>query len=333
MEFRILGPLEVVDGERTLPLGARTRRALLAVLLLRRGQVVSVDEIVEALWGAEPPRTAEHSIQVYVSELRKVLGADPVADAPVAITLQPPGYAMRIPSEALDVNRSERLAERGRAAMAAGDPGAAAALLGEALDLWRGPPLADFAYDDFARGDIESLEELRLGTTEDRIDADLALGRHAETVAELQTLVDAHPFRERLRTSLMLALYRSGRQAEALQEFHRARTLLADDLGIDPGHELSGLAAAILAQDPALAWRPSATTEPSTQAPVGHSADEGTTQPVPPPPERSSARRIVSVRTCGTTITFAETYSGMRSTCRSRGGESGYGSNSMGQPG
>ncbi len=276
MEFKILGPLEVTEQGRSLPLGGRKPRALLAMLLLRHGRVRSVDELIGGLWGDEAPAGAEHGLQVYVSELRKLLGGG----EGVTITRREPGYVMEIPADALDLDRFERLRQRGRAALAANEPAEAGASLKEALALWRGAPLADFAFDEFARSEIDRLESLRLETTEDRIDADLASGEPVD-VSELRGLVEAHPFRERLRAALMLALYRDGRQAEALEESRRARALLADELGIDPGPRLVELETAILAQDPALI--PSATTE----APPG--ATEAPRAPVGP------SRRIVSV--------------------------------------
>jgi DNA-binding SARP family transcriptional activator/tetratricopeptide (TPR) repeat protein len=253
MEFRILGPLEVLDGDRRIPLGGRKRRALLALLILRRQQVVSVDELIDALWGDAPPKTAEHSVQVYVSELRKALGDDGSAD----VVHRPPGYVLDVSAAAIDVDRFDGLRERGRAALGDQDPARAAGLLADALAVWRGPALADFAYDDFARAEIERLEELRLGTIEDRLDADLALGRHGELVAELRALVDEHPARERLRADLMLALYRSGRQAEAVEVFHAGRAILGERYGLDPGARLVELASAILASDPSIDLAPS----------------------------------------------------------------------------
>ena len=247
MEFKILGPLEVTEQGRSLPLGGRKPRALLAMLLLRHGRVRSVDELIGGLWGDEAPAGAEHGLQVYVSELRKLLGGG----EGVTITRREPGYVMEIPADALDLDRFERLRQRGRAALAANEPADAGASLKEALALWRGAPLADFAFDEFARSEIDRLEGLRLETTEDRIDADLAAGEPVD-VSELRGLVEAHPFRERIRAALMLALYRDGRQAEALEESRRARALLADELGVDPGPRLVELETAILAQDPEL---------------------------------------------------------------------------------
>ena len=247
MEFKILGPLEVTEQGHSLPLGGRKPRALLAMLLLRHGSVRSVDELIEGLWGDEASGGADHGLQVYVSELRKLLaGGDGVT-----ISRRQPGYVMEIPADSLDLDRFERLRQRGRAALAANEPAEAGMSLKEALALWRGAALADFAFDDFARPEIDRLEELRLQTIEDRIDADLTAGEPAD-ISELRALVEAHPFRERIRAGLMLALYRDGRQAEALEESRRARALLADELGVDPGPRLVELETAILAQDPSL---------------------------------------------------------------------------------
>jgi len=217
-----------------------------------------VDELVDALWGDEPPKTADHSVQVYVSELRKALGGS--SDTSAIVIHRDPGYTLDVPETAIDLHRFDRLRAGGRTALEAADPARATELLGEALAVWRGGALADFTYDDFARGEIERLEELRLGTIEDRLDADLTLGRHGELVAELRSLVDEHPARERLRADLMLALYRSGRQAEAVEVFHAGRALLGDAYGLDPSGQLVDLASAILANDPALDLAPSADT-------------------------------------------------------------------------
>ena len=275
MQFKILGPLEVTEQGRSLQLGGRKPRALLALLLLRHGHVLSADELIEGLWGDEAPAGADHGLQVYVSELRKLL----VDGDGVTITRREPGYVMEIPTDSLDLDRFERLRQRGRAALAANEPAEAGASLKEALALWRGAALADFAFDDFARPEIDRLEELRLETIEDRIDADLTAGEPAD-ISELRALVEAHPFRERIRAGLMLALYRDGRQAEALEESRRARALLADELGVDPGPRLVELETAILAQDPALIPE-TRTTEAQAQA----------TEALPAGP----SRRIVTV--------------------------------------
>jgi YVTN family beta-propeller protein len=245
MEFRILGPLEGTDKGRPLPLGARKQRALLAVLLLQRGAVVSTDRLVDELWGEQPPPTAVKSLQVYVSQLRKVLGEG-------VLETRGRGYLLLLAADQLDGERFEGLLELGRELFAAGDTRGAAAVLRDALGLWRGPPLADFAYEPFAQPEIARLEELRLTALEMRIDADLALGRHAELVSELEALTRQHPLREGLRFQLMLALYRSGRQADALEGYQHARTALVTELGLDPSRELQELEQAILRQDPEL---------------------------------------------------------------------------------
>jgi DNA-binding SARP family transcriptional activator len=234
MEFRILGPLEVVDRETSIPLGGARQRAVLALLLTRPNQVVSTDRLIDDLWGTDQPKTAANTVQYYVSQLRKLLGAD-------RITTRPPGYAIRVEAGELDLERFETLVERG-------DPES----LREALALWRGPPLADFAYESFASDEIARLEELRLIALERRIDGDLEQGRHVELVPELELLVSEHRLRERLRGQLMLALYRSGRQAEALSAYHDAREALVEELGIDPGPPLQQLQHAILQHDPSL---------------------------------------------------------------------------------
>jgi DNA-binding SARP family transcriptional activator len=231
MEFRVLGPLEVIDGGVPLELGGAKQRALLAALLLERNRPVSSDRLVDALWEEEPTETARKALQVYVSQLRKVLGRE-------CVETRPPGYLLRVEAEELDLARFERLREEGR--------------LAEALALWRGPPLAEFASHRFAQAEVARLEELRLACLEERIDRDLAEGRHAELVGELEGLVKQHPLRERLRSQLMLALYRSGRQAEALEGYQKARRALVDELGIEPAKALRDLHQAILRQDASL---------------------------------------------------------------------------------
>jgi DNA-binding SARP family transcriptional activator len=241
VEYRILGPLEVVAADDPLPLGGPKQRSLLALLLLHANEVVSTDELIDRLWGARPPATAPKIVQVQVWRLRKALGGDELAT-------RPPGYVLRVREGELDLARFERLVSEARGA----EPEAAAAKLREALSLWRGAPLADLAYESFASAEVARLEELRLVALEEQIEADLALGRHAELVPELEALAAEHPLRERLRGQLMLALYRSGRQAEALDAYRRARQLLLEDLGLDPSPPLQELERAILAQDPSL---------------------------------------------------------------------------------
>jgi YVTN family beta-propeller protein len=242
VEFRILGPLEVIEDDRPIQLGRGRERALLALLLLRANEVVSTDRLIEDLWRDGQPATAPKALQVYVSRLRKHLGAD-------VLETRAPGYAVVVGPEQLDLTRFERLVEEARRA----DPVDAASKLRDALLLWRGAPLAEFADEPFAQTEIVRLEELRLSAIEDRIDADLALGRHAEVVAEVESLVSRNPYRERLRRQLMLALYRSGRQADALAAYQDARRTLTDGLGLEPGEELKRLERQILAHDDALA--------------------------------------------------------------------------------
>jgi len=258
MDFRLLGPLEVTRDGRVLQLGRAKERALLAVLLLHANQVVSADVLTDRLWGDDPPATASKALQVYVSRLRKALGAD-------ALVTRAPGYFVSVAPGQLDLHRFEELVTRAQGA----EPAAASAVLREALSLWRGAPLADFAYEAFAQAEIARLEELRLGAIEQRVEADLALGRESELVAEVERLLTEHPLRERLRGQLMLALYRSGRQAEALAVYQDGRRRLDDQLGLEPSESLKQLQRQILAHDPAL--EPRSVADPVQAAPVQHS--------------------------------------------------------------
>jgi DNA-binding SARP family transcriptional activator len=243
LEFRLLGPVEVTDDNEPLPLGAPRQRAVLALLLLHAGEVVSSERIVDELWGEQPPRTATSSLQNTVSQLRKLLGPD-------VLVTKAAGYQLDVAAEQTDVGRFERLLAEARA----GDHSAErrAALLQEALGLWRGSPLVDFTFERFAEAEIRRLEELRLVALEERIEADVERGRHAAVVAELEALVREHPLRERLRAHQMLALYRSGRQAEALRAYHDARRELVEELGIEPSPALQQLHASILRQETSL---------------------------------------------------------------------------------
>lgn len=232
MEFRVLGPLDVVAHGRSAAPRAAKPRALLALLLLRANQPVSRDLLIEELWRGHPPATVAKTLQTYVSRLRRLLGDERIATSSA-------GYSIRVGPDELDLHRFERLRATGKSH--------------EALALWRGPPLADFAYEPWAQTEIARLEELRLVALEERLEADLERGRHPELVGELEALVREHPLRERLRGQLMIALYRSGRQTEALEVYREARVHLADRLGLEPGPELKELERAILTQDPALA--------------------------------------------------------------------------------
>jgi DNA-binding SARP family transcriptional activator len=260
MDFRLLGPLEVAEHDRKMSLGGVRQRSVLAILLLHVNEVVSSDRLIDELWGASAPDTAAKALQVNVSRIRRAIG-------PGKLVTQAPGYLLQLDRSEYDLGRFEQLvAEASRSA-----PETAAAKLREALALWRGPALADLAYESFAQPEIARLEELRVSVLGQRIDADLDAGGHAQLVGELEALVARHPLRERFRYQLMLALYRSARQAEALDVYRAARRELADEFGLEPSEELKRLEQAILRQDPAL--------EPTEQA--KHA------RPVPPSPERA----------------------------------------------
>ena len=245
IEFRVLGSLEVVDEDRPLALGSPQQRQLLAVLLLHPDQQVSSDRLIDALWGEQAPPSAIKIVQGYVSNLRKALGDG-------LLVTRGHGYVLQTQPGQIDVERFESLVAEGRRALQEGDARTAVARLGGALGLWRGPPLADFAYEQFAQGEIARLEEARLGALEDRIDAELMLGDHRGVVGELEVLVGEHPHRERLLGQLMLALYRAGRQADALAAYRRGRESLGEELGLEPGPELRALEQRILTHDPGL---------------------------------------------------------------------------------
>jgi DNA-binding SARP family transcriptional activator/basic membrane lipoprotein Med (substrate-binding protein (PBP1-ABC) superfamily) len=262
MEFRLLGPLEVAEDGRLIPLGGSRARALLALLLLHRNEVVPVDRIVDELWGGQPPKTAGQVVRVYVSQLRKSLEPGRSDGPPQVLVTQGSGYALKVDRGEVDVERFDELRTEGRRLLDAGEAAQAADALGEALTLWRGTPLQDFAYEAFAHSEIMRLEELRLATLEDLFDAQLAAGRDSELVADLEQLVETNPLRERLRWQLMLALYRSGRQADALETYQRGRRLLVDELGLEPSETLRQLETQILQHDSGLD-RPSAPEAPA----------------------------------------------------------------------
>jgi predicted ATPase/DNA-binding SARP family transcriptional activator len=249
MDFRILGPLEALDEGRDVAPAGSKRRALLALLLLHANETLTIDRLVDELWGAHPPATAPRTLQAHISRLRKALddGADSV------IVTREHGYELKMDPERLDSHRFERLVAKGRSELVAGHPARAASAFESALSLWRGTPLADLAYEPFAQPEIARLEELQVAALEDLNDAKLALGRHGELVGQLEALIGDHPYHERLRGQLMLALYRCERQADALQAYQNTRRTLVDELGIEPSERLRELERAILAQDPALA--------------------------------------------------------------------------------
>ena len=241
MEFRILGPLEVVAGDRVVALGGGKERALLAVLLLHANEVVPSERLIDELWGEAAPATVAKMVQVYVSHLRKALrGEQGENGADGLLVTRAGGYMLRLEEEQSDLEHFERLLRDGRGALAAGESERASTTLREALALWRGPPLVDFGYEPFAQQEIARLEELRLAALEERIEADLALGRHAELIGELETLVAADPLRERLRGQLMLALYRCDRQAEALDAYRQGRARLVEESGSSRAGRCSG---------------------------------------------------------------------------------------------
>jgi DNA-binding SARP family transcriptional activator len=259
MEFRILGPLEVLEAGRSIPLGGPRQRAVLAVLLLHANEVVSSERLIDELWAEEPPKTAEATLRVYISHLRKALeSGGTAAGKRQVLESRAPGYLVRVAADDFDLTRFERLFEQGREALATGDATSAAPRLREALAFWRGRALADFVYESFAQTPVARLEEMRLAALELRIEADLLLGRHVELVGELEAVVHDHPFREHLCGQLMLALYRSGRQAEALAAYQTARRLLSAQLGIDPSVELQALERSILRQEQTLDLPPTA---------------------------------------------------------------------------
>jgi DNA-binding SARP family transcriptional activator/streptogramin lyase len=246
MQVRILGPLEVWDDGRAVDIGTGRRRAVFVLLTLRANEVVSSDRLIDELWGDAAPPTAAKALQNHVSHLRKALGP-----ASGALVTQAPGYRLQLHDDELDAWVFEQLVSEGRRQLAA-DPARASERLSHALALWRGAPLAEFQYERFAQPEIARLEELWLGAVEDRTDADLASGAGRELVPELEALVAGHPLRERLRGALMLALYRSGRQTEALEVYRDGRQRLHDELGLEPGVEIRQLEQAILRQDPEL---------------------------------------------------------------------------------
>ncbi len=269
MEFRILGPLEVREEDKVLRLGGSKQRALLACLLLHANEVVSRDRLIDELWGESPPGTARTALQVYVSQLRKVLGRD-------LILTRPPGYLIRVSDGDLDLARFEDAVTSVRGAA----PAEAAERLREALALWRGVPLAELD-GPFATAERGRLEEQRLAAVEQRIAADLELGRHAELVPEVERLVGENPLRERLRGQLMLALYRCGRQADALEVYRTGRRLLDEELGLKPDDELQRLEKAILNHDPSLELPVVAGVERPSVA-QRRRASSQTEAPVPP---------------------------------------------------
>ena len=260
LDFRILGQLEVRRAKHALRLGSPKQRALLGFLILHANTPVSRDQLIDELWGDAAPATVRAALNVYLSRLRRLLE---YGDGEQPLVTEAAGYVLRVPPGQLDAHRFEALLEQGRRQLADGEVEPAAVTLRSALALWRGQALADLAYEPFAQTEIARLEELQLAALEERFEAELALGRHDALAPELEALIAEYPYRERLRAQLMLALYRSGRQVEALEAYRRARRTLVDELGLEPGPRLQELEQAILRQDPSLepAERSSASAE------------------------------------------------------------------------
>lgn len=300
MEFRILGPLEVVEDGNPIALGTLKERLVLGVLLLHANEFVSRERLVDELWGVAPPATARKAVNVYVSKLRKTLvrdGRDPIATADG-------GYRLAVDSNLLDSDRVRRLVAEARRRMSDGEPEAASGLLQEAIAFWRGPTLAGLALESLGRDEVAQLDELRLTVLMDRIDCDLALGRHEHVLGELQVLVREHPLRERLRAQQMLALYRADRQADALDAYQQARHALIDELGIEPSESLQRLQQAILRHDPALEV-PTGTAATDGAAAAPAPADGAHVAVPRPRPRRLALRRrqlIVAALAAGAVV-------------------------------
>ncbi|MCU1650818.1 MAG: putative transcriptional regulator, partial [Pseudonocardia sp.] len=257
IEFRLLGQVEVWRDGNRVELGGPKQRAVLTALLVRAGRVVSLDQLIDDLWPVDPPARAAATVQVFVSNLRRALEPDRPRGTPASLLVtSTPGYVLRAEPGAIDAHEFVRLAEEGRLALDDDDPELAAELLARAGALWRGAALADVVDAPFAQAEAARLEELRLCCAEDRVDAELSLGRHTAVVAELEQRVSEYPLRERPRAQLMLALYRSGRQADALVTYQAGRRVLRDELGLEPGAPLKALQHAVLCHDADLAWEP-----------------------------------------------------------------------------
>jgi DNA-binding SARP family transcriptional activator len=252
MDFRILGPLEVLDEGREITPAGSKQRALLALLLLHANETLSTDRLLDELWGERPPAGAAKTVQVTISRLRKALTGGEGGNPDEVVVTREHGYELRLDPDHLDAYCFERLVVEGRSELAGGHPERAVPALAEALSLWRGQPLAELAYEPFAQRELARFDDLRVSALEELIEAKLALGAHAEVVGQLEALIAEHPYRERLRAQLMLALYRCDRQADALQAYQDARATLVEQLGIEPGERLRELERAILEQDPAL---------------------------------------------------------------------------------
>ena len=263
LRFRILGPIELSDGERAVSVGGKRQRTLLAYLLISANRAVSADELLHALWDEQDPVRARKSLQVAVTRLRKALDASRPERESSLVTVAG-GYRLDIAADELDAARFEAYVRDGQEALADGRAGEAATSLREGLELWRGAALADVAYEPFAQGEIRRLEALRSTGYDIRIEADLALGRHADVIGELEARRSEDPTRERITEQLMLALYRSGRQADALAAYRATHMHLATELGLEPGPALTSLQARVLNHDESLASAPRSSDRPAT---------------------------------------------------------------------
>jgi DNA-binding SARP family transcriptional activator len=246
VEIRVLGRVDALVNGRPLPIRGKKQRSVLAMLALRANRTVSADDLIDGLWGERPPASAAKNVQLYVSRLRKVLNA---SGSGAGIVTHGRGYELQLPDDAVDAARFERLVERARRHAERGMVNGAARA---ALELWHGAPLADVAEEPFAAPEIRRLEELRLRAIELTIDAELAVGHHGDVIGNLGALLAEYPLHERFHAQRMLALYRAGRQSDALEAYRQARQSLSEQIGVEPGPELRGLQEGILGQDPAL---------------------------------------------------------------------------------
>ncbi|HEV3472268.1 MAG TPA: BTAD domain-containing putative transcriptional regulator, partial [Actinomycetota bacterium] len=264
MKFRILGPFDVERDGRSIRLGGRKQRTLLAYLVLRSNKVVTNSQLVDALWSEDPPNTATQTIHVYVSQLRKALDSD---DSGAHLVTEGAGYVLRAAPDNIDLTNFEATVKDAKATIKRGAVDEAAALLRRAISMWRGPALGELATEQALRADAARLDEMRRSVMEELVDIELSLGRHAEVVGELRSLVADDPLREGFRAQLMLALYRQGRQAQALEVYEETRRLLADELGIDPSRDLKMLHEKVLRQDPSLDPPPRPSVAPARARP------------------------------------------------------------------
>jgi DNA-binding SARP family transcriptional activator len=310
LDFRILGPIEVVENDGSIRLGGPRQRATLAILLLEANRVVSVERLAEDLYAGAAPVTAVTQVQRQISDLRKLLPKQ-------VIETRSPGYVIHVLPEQLDLNRFERKAENATQLLARGEAQRAAELLREALALWRGAPLADLAYESFAQSAIERLDEIRLAVLEQRIEADLALGRHRELVAELEQLTSEQPTRERFRAQLMFALYRSGRQPEALGVYRSTREALMQEFGIEPTPRLRELERAILTQDPALDLGGAVEADPAVLVLSADEAELDELLAIAEPLARTELRELIVARLLADESVLATTAASLTARCAS----------------